>query len=79
MEEATIAQEAQWDPFATKARYVLVFDPEKVDRQQMLEVVRQVLELKTIDGFRGCLPCAASGIDPLPYKSGVLTALKGPG
>lgn len=74
--EGTIAREAQRDLFATKPRLVLVFDPEKLDRQQVLEVVKQALDIKQIEGFRACLPCAASGMDLFAFESLVLPALK---
>jgi hypothetical protein len=64
--------------FDTKARVVLVFDPEqlqKIDREQIQRVVDIAIELAKMPGFRGCLPCASSGIDELALSSRVLPAL----
>lgn len=52
--------------FDTKARVVLVFDPDhlkKIGPEQINKVVDVARELIEIPGFRGCLPCAASGLD----------------
>ncbi len=64
--------------FDTKARVVLVFDPDhyrKIDRDQIARVVDVSRELIEIPGFRGCLPCAASGLDEVPWASHVLPAI----
>ncbi|MDP8927341.1 MAG: hypothetical protein M3O70_01875 [Actinomycetota bacterium] len=64
--------------FDTKARVVLVFDPDhmrKIDRDRITRIIDTALELTDIPGFRGCLPCAASGIDELAFSSRVLPAL----
>jgi hypothetical protein len=64
--------------FDTKARVVLVFDPDhlrKIDRESIVKVLDVARELIEIPGFRGCLPCAASGFDELPWRSKVLPAL----
>ena len=62
--------------FDTKPRMIFVFDPETVDRRQMLEVIGKLLELPEIPGFRGCLPCAASGMDVFAFESLVLPQLR---
>jgi hypothetical protein len=64
--------------FETKARVVLAFDPDhlqKLDAGQIARVVEIAGELTRIPGFRGCLPCAASGLDEFAYMSHVLPAL----
>lgn len=71
---------AQTSPsvFDTKARVVLVFDPDhyrKIDREQIAKIVDFSRELIEVPGFRGCLPCAASGLDEVPWASRVLPAL----
>ena len=65
--------------FDTKARVVMVFDPDhlrKIDPDQIAKVIDLTRELIEIPGFRGCLPCAASGIDELTFRSRVLPALQ---
>lgn len=64
--------------FETKARVVIVFDPDhlqKIDKAQIARVVEIATELIKIPGFRGCLPCAASGIDEIAFRGQVLPAL----
>lgn len=65
--------------FDTKARVVMVFDPDhlsRIDREQIVKVIDLARELVEIPGFRGCLPCAASGIDEVALSSRVLPALQ---
>lgn len=65
--------------FDTKARVVMVFDPDHfktIDREQVAKVIDIARELIEIPGFRGCLPCAASGIDELAFRSRVLPAIQ---
>ncbi len=64
--------------FDTKSRVVLVFDPDhlqKIDKAQLNRIVETAIELPKLPGFRGCLPCAASGIDEVAFLSRVLPAL----
>jgi hypothetical protein len=68
----------KFDVFDTKPRVVMVFDPDKlhqIDGEQIQRVVEMAAELVKIPGFRGCLPCANSGIDELALSSRVLPAL----
>lgn len=65
--------------FNTKSRVVLVFDPDhlqKIDKEHLKRIVDVALELPQIPGFRGCLPCAASGMDEIVFGGHVLPALK---
>ncbi len=64
--------------FDTKARVVLAFDPDhlqKLDREQVQRVVDVAIDLAKLPGFRGCLPCAASGLDEFARNSVVLPIL----
>ena len=64
--------------FDTKPRVVIALDPEhfqKIDREQLAKIIDVALELTKIPGFRGCLPCAASGLDEFAFGSRVLPAL----
>jgi hypothetical protein len=64
--------------FDTKARVVLAFDPDhlqRIDKEQVTRLVEIALELAKIPGFRGCLPCAASGLDEFAFNSRVLPIL----
>ncbi len=64
--------------FDTKARVVLVFDPDhlqKLDREQVHKIVDIAIDFAQIPGFRGCLPCANSGMDELAIGSRVLPLL----
>ena len=64
--------------FDTKARVVLVFDPDhlqKIDKDQLTRLIDIAIELPKIPGFRGCLPCAASGLDEIVFRGHVLPAL----
>lgn len=64
--------------FDTKARVVLAFDPEhlqRLDKEQVSRIIDVAFELTKIPGFRGCLPCATSGIDEYAFQSRVLPIL----
>lgn len=64
--------------FDTKARVVLVFDPDhlqNINREQIQKVIDIAIELPKVPGFRGCLPCAASGLDEITFSSRVLPVL----
>jgi hypothetical protein len=64
--------------FETKARVVLAFDPDhfqKIDKAQIARLVEIAAELAKIPGFRGCLPCAGSGLDEFAVGSRVLPVL----
>ena len=64
--------------FDTKARVVLAFDPDhfqKIDKAQLAKIIDVAIELTKIPGFRGCLPCAASGLDEFAAGSRVLPIL----
>lgn len=64
--------------FDTKARVVLVFDPDhlqKLDKDQLVRIIDVAVDFTRIPGFRGCLPCARSGFDELPFESRVLPIL----
>lgn len=63
--------------FDTKSRVVMVFDPDhmrSIDSAQIVKVIDLAKELIEIPGFRGCLPCAASGLDEAAFMSRVLPA-----
>jgi hypothetical protein len=66
--------------FDTKARVVIALDPEhfaasKADKDRIIKIIDVALDLAKIPGFRGCLPCAASGIDEFAFGSRILPVL----
>jgi hypothetical protein len=64
--------------FDTKARIVLAFDPDHVqrlDKDVLHRIIETAIDLSKIPGFRGCLPCAASGLDERVIDSRVLPIL----
>lgn len=64
--------------FDTKARVVMVFDPDhfkKINREDIVKVIDAAIDLSEIPGFRGCLPCAASGLDEFAFDHRVLPML----
>jgi hypothetical protein len=64
--------------FDTKARVVLAFDPDhlqRIDKAVVQRVVETAIDLAKIPGFRGCLPCAASGFDERVFDSRILPML----
>ena len=64
--------------FDTKPRVVLAFDPDhlqKLDKAQVGKILEVALDLTKIPGFRGCLPCAASGLDEIAATSRILPVL----
>ncbi|MBL8838229.1 MAG: hypothetical protein JNL66_18405 [Alphaproteobacteria bacterium] len=66
--------------FDTKARVVIALDPDhfaasKVDKDRVMKIIDVALDLAKIPGFRGCLPCAASGLDEFAHGSRVLPIL----
>ncbi|WP_428672225.1 hypothetical protein [Reyranella sp.] len=68
-----------FNPFNTKARVVLAFDPDhlqKIEKEHLARIVEVAIDLSKIPGFRGCLPCAASGFDEFAWNSRVLPALR---
>jgi hypothetical protein len=68
---------SSFNVFETKPRLLFIFDPEhfvNYDREQLLKLLDTAAELAKLPGFRGCLPCAASGFDENPWMSRVLPA-----
>lgn len=66
--------------FDTKPRIVIALDPEhfaaaKADKDRIVKIIDVALDLAKIPGFRGCLPCAASGLDEFAHGSRVLPVL----
>lgn len=64
--------------FETKSRVVLAFDPDhlaRYDQDKVAKIVEVAIDLAKMPGFRGCLPCAASGLDEFAHRSQVLPIL----